>query len=92
MSGFKAQNFLTSACALFKLQTDVKVVEVSPDGARWTLSYKQDPEKPDFARNMMKLEALLQKKLRMPIELRLEATPDKMKRKERSPLGKLQEE
>lgn len=84
---FTAQSFLNSACAFFKLQTDVKVVKIEEDGCRWTLEYKQEQGKPDFAHAMMRVEALLQKTLRRPIDLRLAATPDKMKRTERNVLG-----
>lgn len=83
---FAAQDYLIQACRFYKLQTDVKVVEISPDKHRWTLEYVQEDGKPDFAHNMMKVEALLQKLLRMPIDLRLEAKEDKMKRKERNVL------
>jgi hypothetical protein len=77
---------LIQACRFFKLQTDVRVTDISEDKCRWTLEYKQDPEKPDFANHMMKVESLLQKLLRMPVDLRLETKEDKMKRRERNVL------
>lgn len=83
---FAAQDYLIQALRFFKLQTDVRVISISEDRCKWELEYHQDPEKPDFANHMMKVEALLQKILKMPVDLRLAAKPDKMKRKERNEL------
>lgn len=81
-----AETAIKEACASLNLQTDIKVVMVQ-NKWRWTLDYTQDPNYPDFGKNMIKLERIVQEKLKRPIDLRLEAEADKNKREKRNVLG-----
>jgi hypothetical protein len=74
---------LHEACAQLGLQTDVKIVSVV-NRWRWTLDYEQSPAHPDFAKQMIKLETLLQSTLKRPIDLRLEPMADRNLRKKRN--------
>ena len=80
-----AEKWIREACHILGLQTDIKVIMVT-NRWRWTLEYEQDPNKPDFAMNMIKLEKALQTALKRPIDLRLEAEADKNRRKQRNVL------
>lgn len=79
------QRSLKECCKLLGLQEDVKIIEVK--GFRWTLEYAQSKDHPDFGRNMIKLERMLQLMEKRPIDLRLEAMEDKNKRKKRNVLN-----
>lgn len=81
-----AETWIREACQLLGLQTDVKVIMVV-NRWRWTLEYEQDPTKPDFGMNMIKLERALQTALKRPIDLRLEKVVDKNMRQKRNTLG-----
>lgn len=80
-----AEGALASVCATLGLQEDVKIVEVK-NKWRWTLEYVQSANHPEFSRNMIKIERLLQERLGRPIDLRLESEEDKNKRKQRNVL------
>lgn len=80
-----AEGWIKDACETIGLQTDIKVIMVN-NRWRWTLEYNQDPKKPDVGLNMIRLEIALQKATGRPIDLRLEAMEDKMKRKKRNVL------
>jgi hypothetical protein len=79
----QAQIQLTAACREFGLQVDVLVTEIKND-TRLVLSYKQNPEKPDFGRHMIKLERWLRSKMGFEIELQLESIEDRNRREERT--------
>lgn len=85
-----AETWIRDACKILGLQTDIKVIMVV-NRWRWSLEYDQDPNKPDFAMNMIKLERALQMALHRPIDLRLEAEADKNRRKQRNVLTNGQE-
>jgi hypothetical protein len=61
------------------LQEDAKVIEVK-DNDRFVLSYEQDPTKPDFGKNMIKLEKLMRQTMGVVVDLRLETKEDKNRR------------
>lgn len=75
---------LSLCCKMLGLQQDVELIKV--DGFRWTLDYDQSPDHPDFGRNMIKLERMLQLMNKRPVDLRLPAMEDKNKRKQRNVL------
>jgi hypothetical protein len=81
-----AEDWLRDACEVLGLQRTVKIVAVR-DRWIWTLDYEQDPNYPDFAMNMMKLEAALQYSTKRPIDLRLERLADKNMREKRNTLS-----
>lgn len=78
-----AENWVKEACFMLGLQTDIKVTKIV-NKWRWTLEYDQDPNKPEFSSNMIKLEKALQVGLKRPIDLRLGAIKDKNKRFDRN--------
>jgi hypothetical protein len=80
------QQSLKECCKLLGLQDDVKIIHTK--GFRWMLEYDQSPNHPDFGRNMIKLERMLQLMEKRPIDLRLEPLEDKNKRKQRNVLWK----
>ena len=80
-----AEGAILGCCLQLGLQEDIKVVSVT-NKWRWTLDFVQDPSKPDVSRSMIKLERMLQERLKRPIDLRLEAESDKNKRKQRNVL------
>lgn len=85
MMNISKQEILNYGCIKLGLQEDIKVV--SDDKFRWILSFTQDPKFPDFIRNMLKLERLLQDYTNHPIDLRLETESDRNKRVERTGRG-----
>lgn len=78
------QAMLEAGLKSLGLQCNVKIIETK--GYRWTVDYKQDPNYPDFGKNMIKLEKWLQVAMKGPIDLRLKPEPDKNKREERNVL------
>lgn len=80
-----AENWISEACKLLGLQTDIRVVMVT-NRWRWTLDFEQALDKPDIGMNMIKLERALQAALKRPIDLRLESVADKNMRKKRNVL------
>lgn len=82
----QAQRSLSECCKLLGLQEDVKIIDIK--SFRWVLEYEQSKDHPDFGRNMIKLERMLQLMEKRPIDLRLEAMEDRNKRKDRNVLWK----
>lgn len=78
-----AKSALKLCCDILGLQNNVEVVGVK-DNDRFVLSYTQDPTKPDFARNMIKLEKLMRQTLGVVVDLRLSEKADKNKRFDRN--------
>lgn len=75
-----AKTTLRSSCIALGLQEDVQLVEIKP-GNRLILYYYQDQSKPDFAKNMIKLERHMKETLQVrSLELLLEALEDRNKR------------
>lgn len=70
---------LYECCKVLGLQTEVQIIDVK-DNDRFILSYEQDPTKPEFSRNMIKLETLMRQTMGVVIDLRLESKEDKNKR------------
>lgn len=81
-----AEDHIRACCKELGLQEDIKVIMVV-NRWRWTLDYEQDPNKPDFSKNMIGLETMLHQKTGRPIDLRLEALSDKNRRKQRNVLS-----
>lgn len=81
-----AEGAILGCCVILGLQEDIKVVSVT-NRWRWTLDFVQDPNKRDVNVNLIKLERMLQEKLKRPIDLRLEPASDKNKRKQRNVLS-----
>lgn len=81
-----AEDAINSACASLGLQIGIKVVSVT-NRWRWTLEFTQSSDHPDFGKNMIKLERLVQDRLKRPIDLRLETEADKNMRKKRNVLS-----
>lgn len=81
-----AEDWLRDACEILGLQRTVKIVDVR-DRWVWTLEYEQDPNYPDFAMSMMRLEAAIQKASGRPVDLRLERLADKNQREKRNKLS-----
>lgn len=79
----QAQIVLVEGCRHFNLQVDVLVTEIKND-TRLVLSYKQNPEMPDFGRHMIKLERWLREKMGFTVELQLESIEDRNRREERT--------
>ena len=79
----QAQIALTEGCREAALQVDVLVTDIKNE-TRFVLSYKQNPEKPDFGRHMIKLERWLRTKLGFEVELQLESIEDRNRREERT--------
>lgn len=79
----QAQMALTEGSRHYALQEDVLVTEIKND-TRFVLSYKQNPEFPDFGRHMIKLERWLREKLGLAVELQLESIEDRNRREERT--------
>lgn len=82
---YPAEDWLRDACEVLGLQRTIKIVMVR-DRWVWTLDYEQDPNYKDFALNMMRLEAAIQKATGRPIDLRLERIADKNLREKRNKL------
>lgn len=78
-----AKAFLRAGCMVLGLQEDVELIGVK-DNDRFILAYNQDPEKPEFSRNMIKLETLMRQTMGVVVDLRLEAKADKNKRTTRT--------
>lgn len=78
-----AQQWLTMCSKTLGLQEDAQVLAVK-DRDRFILSYEQDPTKPDFAKNMIKLETLMRQTMSITVDLRLEPKEDKNKRAARN--------
>jgi hypothetical protein len=74
---------LTAAAREFGLQVDVLVTEIKND-TRLVLSFKQNPDKPDFGRHMIKLERWLRAQMGFEVELQLESIEDRNRREERT--------
>lgn len=74
-----ARSHLKSCCQILGLQDNVELIDVK-DNDRFVLSYTQDPLKPEFSRNMIKLETLMRQTMGVVIDLRLESKEDKNKR------------
>lgn len=83
---YPAEGWLREACDVLGLQRTVRIVDVR-DRWVWTLDYDQDPNFPDFANSMMKLEAAIQKASGRPVDLRLERMADKNRREQRNKLS-----
>lgn len=81
-----ADDAIRMACVSLGLQTNAKVIAVT-NRWRWTIELDQAPGFPDFGTNMIKLEKLLQERLKRPIDLRLESAADKNMRKKRNVLS-----
>ncbi len=79
----RAQTALTEGCRALGLQVDVLVTEIKSE-TRLVLSYKQNPDKPDFGRHMIKLERWLREKMGIEVELQLESLEDRNRREERT--------
>lgn len=79
----QAAPILKTCCQILGLQEDVELIEVK-DKDRFVLSYEQDPTKPDFAKNMIKLERLMKQTMGINIDLRLEPMKDKNNRARRN--------
>lgn len=73
---------LLAACKELGLQEDIELRDFN--GLKWTLEYVQSSNHPDFSRNMIKLERMLQEKTGKPIDLRLQPKADKNKRFDRN--------
>ena len=74
------ERILRESCEALGLQTNVIIVKVVNE-TRWILHYEQDPTKPHFGNNMIKLERHIKARLEdQPIELQLESKADKNKR------------
>ncbi len=82
----KNLKLLSECCYDLHLQPEVRLIEVN--GFRWNLEYEQNPNYLDFAKNMIKLERMLQEKTGRPIDLRLDSEADKNKREKRNFLWK----
>ncbi len=78
-----AKHHLKQCCQILGLQTDVELIDVK-DNDRFVLSYTQDPTKPDFGMNMIKLETLMRQTMNVVVDLRLEPMADKNKRASRN--------
>lgn len=74
----RAKAVLKNCCLMLGIQ-EAQLIGVK-DNDRFILSYEQDPTKPDFAKNMIKLETLMRKTMGVVIDLRLEAKEDRAKR------------
>lgn len=84
------ERILRESCEALGLQKSVIIVKVLNE-VRWILHYEQDPDKPDFGDNMIKLERHIRAKLEgQPIELLLESKADRNRRDIKS--GRLVEE
>jgi hypothetical protein len=79
----QAQRILNEGCAELGLQSDVVITEIK-NNTRLVLNYKQDKSKPDFGRNMIKLERWLRAKMQFEVELQLESIEDRNRREERT--------
>lgn len=79
-----SKKLLKDCCKLLGLQEDVNIIDIK--GFRWVLDYEQSKNHPDFGRNMIKLERMLQLMEKRPIDLRLEPLEDKNKRENRNVL------
>lgn len=78
-----AQMKLTEACREFGVQVDVLVTEIKND-TRLVLSYKQNPEMPNFGHAMIKMERRLRAQMGFEVELQLESIEDRNRREERT--------
>ena len=83
-----AAPILRSCCQILGLQEDVELLEVQ-EKDRFVLSYEQDPNKPEFHSNMIKLEGLMRQTMGIVIDLRLEPKADRNKRTLRTGRGDL---
>lgn len=79
----QASPHLKLCCKILGLQEDVELLDIK-DKDRFVLSYVQDPSKPDFAKNMIKLERLMRQTIGIAVDLRLEPLKDKNKRFDRN--------
>lgn len=79
----RAQAALTTCVQYLGLQTNVLVSSVK-DNDRFILTYEQDPGKPDFGKNMIRLETMMRDVMGVVVDLRLETRVDKNKRAERN--------
>lgn len=78
-----ARAALLLGCEKLGLQPTVEVVELKANG-RWVLGLDQDPNFPDFGRNMIKLERYIKAHLMRPVDLILESMEDRNKRFKRN--------
>lgn len=80
-----ASDAISGVCKTLGLQEDIKVISVT-NRWRWTLEYNQSAEHPEFTKNMIRVERMLQERLGRPIDLRLESELDKNRRTQRNTL------
>ena len=73
-----AKLHLDACCKILNIQTP-ELLGVK-DNDRFILSYEQDPIKPDFGKQMIKLETLMRQTMGVVVDLRLETKEDKNKR------------
>lgn len=73
-----AKAILKQCCHILGIQ-EAELIDVK-DNDRFVLSYTQDPTKPEFSRNMIKLETLMRQTMGVVIDLRLESKEDKNRR------------
>ena len=70
-----AKQSLKVCCKLLGLEENVELIDVK-ENDRFVLQYQQDPNMPDFGKNMIRLETLMRQTLGVVVDLRLEAKSD----------------